>query len=272
MLATVARKLRTFAELVRNGRGPELRQKVVENAKVLGARVTGVELDGCKFRNRHIPDAVMRSLISEQYEAAERSTIREHLDPTLPLVELGGGIGVIACIANQLLERPRTHVVVEANSEAVPIILANAKHNGCELSVVNFALAYGCSEVTFNVNRRRPYSSALVAIHRGTHQVTVPAITMARLFERFKIERCSLISDIEGAEYDMVANELPLLRRHVSVILMETHPKIIGQAKTDEMLEKLAGAGYHTLAIANDVHVLATEDGPRRKEPQLSRI
>jgi FkbM family methyltransferase len=136
------------------------------------------------------------------------------------------------------------------------IIQANASRNKCVLETVNAALAYGCDSVTFWVNSERPYSSALTEIHSGCKQITVPAITLRTLFEVHSILKCTLLCDIEGQEYELVKNELPLISKRVSNIIMETHPQLIGHAKTTEMLAALASVGFETCDIIRDVYVL----------------
>ena len=40
------------------------------------------------------------------YEIAERDLARRHIDPSLPLVEIGASIGGVSCITNKLLSDP----------------------------------------------------------------------------------------------------------------------------------------------------------------------
>jgi Holliday junction resolvasome RuvABC DNA-binding subunit len=55
----------------------------------------------------------------------------------------------------------------------------------------------------------------------------------------------------------MVKNELPTLAQHVSAIMMETHPKLVGRQKTDEMIAALTAIGFQTKEIVSDVYVMA---------------
>ena len=48
------------------------------------------------------------------HELEERALLDRHLPCDLPLVELGGGLGVVACLSNRKLARPEQHIVVEA--------------------------------------------------------------------------------------------------------------------------------------------------------------
>jgi 16S rRNA A1518/A1519 N6-dimethyltransferase RsmA/KsgA/DIM1 with predicted DNA glycosylase/AP lyase activity len=70
------------------------------------------------------------------FEKHERETIKRCLDPNLPVVEVGGCIGVVACTTNRLLQEPSKHVVVEANPDLVPVLEANRQLNQCEFVVL----------------------------------------------------------------------------------------------------------------------------------------
>lgn len=252
----LARKLDTARQALRAGGASAIAGLVEKNVRYAVASAVGVDVDGCRFVKQSFPEAVWRSLVAQEYESSERRTIKQYLDPRSAIIELGGGLGVVTCIANSLLDRPRKHIVVEASGDSAIIIRANATRNRCEVEIVNAALAYGCGNVTFWVNANLPYSNALMPIHQGCKEISVPATTLKALFGRYSLDRCSLLCDIEGQEYEMVMNELPLIRERVSCIFMETHPRLIGEAKTAEMLGALASSGFVTREIQSDVYVL----------------
>ena len=54
---------------------------------------------------------------------------------TLPVVELGGSAGIVACLTNSLLLDPTRHIVVEANPNLVPILERNRQTNGCQFGI-----------------------------------------------------------------------------------------------------------------------------------------
>ena len=79
----------------------------------------------------------------------ERRAVKKHLRRDLPVIELGGALGVVACITNKLLADPTAHVVVEANPLAIPQLQLNKESNHCAFEIVNRAIAYGVDAVTF---------------------------------------------------------------------------------------------------------------------------
>lgn len=96
--------------------------------ELMGNRVM---IDGCVFSldSSSISACVKSRFALNQYEGAERYMIRHYLDTKLPVVELGGGIGVVSCIVNKLLNDPHQHVVAEANPDLLPLLLANRDLN-----------------------------------------------------------------------------------------------------------------------------------------------
>lgn len=51
------------------------------------------------------------------------------------------------------------------------------------------------------------------------------------------------ISDV-GGENEMIKNELPLIAEDISCIMIERHPRLIGQTQTEEMVAILVSAGF----------------------------
>lgn len=222
-----------------------------------------VKLDGCWFGLHEVPEAVRGLLIAGTYESAERELISRHLDPSLPVLELGGCLGVVACIVNRKLTDPKKHLVVEPNPCAIPIITKNAANNRSGFNILNAAIAYGPEQVEFYADSQF-LGSALLPVACGV-PVTVPATTLKDVLEHLGADKCTLICDIEGAECDMVEHDLPAISTGVKSIIIETHSRFIGEAKTQKMLAMLAEAGFTVVdAIDDYVYVLTDSRCARR--------
>src|SRR5687768_9453953 len=102
-----------------------------------------VRIDGCRFDVSHpeISRAIRSRLVRGRYERAELHLLRRWLEPDSPVVELGGGIGVVATLVNRRLSDPARHVVVEANPSLIPVInrqrTANEAHFRVEHGAVD---------------------------------------------------------------------------------------------------------------------------------------
>jgi FkbM family methyltransferase len=204
-------------------------------------RKNEVRLDTCVFNLAGITnDSIRIELITNRYESAERHAVVRYLKRDIPVVELGGSMGVVACVTNKLLIDPTLHVVVEANPMAIPQLELNRKLNGRQFEIVNRAIAYGVDSVTFRPSTDLAGSS----ITRDGDQspVTVNTVSLGALVHDRGFKRFNLVCDIEGLEYDLVCQE-PAVLKNADTIIRETHARYIGEEKFGVMMTKLQELG-----------------------------
>jgi FkbM family methyltransferase len=217
-------------------------------------RKSEVRLDTCVFNLAGITDDSTRvELMTNRYESAERHAVARYLKRDLPVVELGGSMGVVACVTNKLLIDPTSHVVVEANPMAIPQLELNRKLNGREFEIVSRAIAYGVDSITFRPSTGLAGSS----ITRDGDQspVTVNTVSLADLVHDRGFKRFNLVCDIEGLEYDLVCQESDVLK-NADTIIMETHARYIGEEKFRVMMTKLQELGFKVVDEIGFVVVL----------------
>ncbi len=65
------------------------------------------------------------TLFDGSYERPELELSEHFLLRELPVIELGGAIGVVSCFTNRCLSHPQRHVVIEANSALVQTLSLN---------------------------------------------------------------------------------------------------------------------------------------------------
>lgn len=185
----------------------------------------------------------------DTYEEETRILLDEYLDPTLPVIELGGSIGVMSCLINRRLKAPEHHLVVEANTDLLTILTTNRDRNNCQFAIINRALAYGVQDVVFYQHRKFVGGS----VQRETDRsVIVPATTLASLVTQHNLPTpITLVCDIEGGEIDLVMHEIDLLADHVAMLFFDTHPYIVGEARVLEMIQSLTDAGFVVLKTLN---------------------
>lgn len=197
-----------------------------------------------------VPRRNKSQLIQGRYEQPERNAIKTYLPRDKPVIELGGSIGVVACMTNQLLHHPHEHVVVEANPNMVNTLEHNRQINQCQFDIIQRAIAYDRDRVAFY---QSGFSSSIVAVSEA--QIEVPTIRLGDIVATKNWQIFSLICDIEGAEVDVIAHELELLRNRVMMIIIELHPNIVGVATVDNMLTQLDSIGFEKVSQENDVYV-----------------
>jgi FkbM family methyltransferase len=217
-------------------------------------RQQNVRIDGCTFNLAGVSDAETRiELMTNRYESAERRAIVRYLRRDLPVIELGGSMGVVACVTNNLLNDPWAHVVVEANPLAIPLLEQNRKLNGRPFEIVNRAIAYGADSVTFCPSTNLAGNSITMD---GTEEpVTVSTVAVGELAHQRGFKRFSLVCDIEGVEYDLVCRE-PETLKSVDTIIMETHARYIGEDKFLVMMNNLDQLGFKIIEQIGFVVVL----------------
>jgi FkbM family methyltransferase len=211
------------------------------------ARKKTTELDGCTFTLETIPDSLTKLfLLDGRYELPERRAVKKHLRRDLPVIELGGALGVVACVTNKLLAQPADHVVVEANPLAIPTLTSNKERNHCAFEIVNRAIAYGVDTVTFSPTvdiASNSIESDGTELYGTEKPVTVKAVHLKDLVADHGFARFSLVCDIEGKEYDLVNHEIEVLQK-ADVIVMETHARLIGEDKNRLLIKKLTEIGF----------------------------
>jgi FkbM family methyltransferase len=215
-----------------------------------------VSLDGCEFDLSGMPDNAMKlELLTGRYELPERNAARKYIQPEWPVVELGGCVGVVACITNKRLQHPHAHVVVEANPLAVPYLQANRDANRSSFKILNRALAYRSENVTFTPTLDF-WGNSVDHVGGRLSPVTVPATRLSLILQEEKFEKFALICDIEGYEYELVMRE-PEALSNAAVIIMEVHPHMLGEEKVARIMSRLADLGFKVLDRSALVVVLS---------------
>ena len=227
-----------------------------------------VRIEGCRFSFAHpdVTDELRCRALLGRYERSEREVLARHLDGTRPVIELGGGLGVIACLTNRRLRDPAAHVVVEANPSLIPLIERHRFDNGCRFALVNAAIDYaGTSHVNLRVET--DFISARVDDSGG---IPVQTITLGRLLDHFPFAACTLICDIEGLETALVEHESALLARRVATLIVETHPEFRTDGERAAMATRLTTAGFVEVDAVRKVRVYRNTREHRR-HPSVPR-
>jgi FkbM family methyltransferase len=177
------------------------------------------------------------------HEREELNLVARSLRVDLPVVELGGAIGVIACLTNRKLADPDRHVVVEANPWIVPVLERNRDVNRCRFRVINKALAYDAETVELRVNPRFTASRVTEDEGAGT-AVSVATTSVRAIADAEGFDEFTLICDVEGAEAALVEREIDVLHRRVRLLIVEIHPQILGEDTVGRLVQKLQRAGF----------------------------
>ena len=111
MLTGLRRKL-TTAQRVYNNQGVSGVVQVTKQRLSFGLAMhiapwTGnrIRFENCKFLldDTVITRELKAEILAGIYEKPEREAVKRFVEPSLPVVEMGGGIGIVSCILNKKL-------------------------------------------------------------------------------------------------------------------------------------------------------------------------
>ncbi len=213
-----------------------------------------VRMDDCRFDLSHpqISRGLKCRLLRGRYERSERELLRDWLETGSPVIELGGGIGIVATLVNRRLRDPSRHLVLEANPSLIGIINSQKSQNNAEFTVEHGALDHSSSP-TVHLHVEDEFISGRVGAPSGD-AVEVPAVTLEQLLLRYPWTGVTLICDIEGVETELVEREGETLRRHCDTLIIEVHPEFRSPAQCEALFTRLDGLGFERVARVRKVH------------------
>jgi FkbM family methyltransferase len=191
-------------------------------------------------------------LLAGVYEKEERFAAEHYIRRDIPVVEFGGSLGVVSCLLNRRLKAPKRHVVVEANPDMLPILTGNRDRNGCKFEILHGAAGGEGKTVRIYFGDGALTASSIAV---ADHSAEISTVTLEEIVENRGFGRCALISDIEGAEINLIRSEMHTLRSRVEVFIVEFHPSINGPAPVEEAQQLLKDNGFEELWRDRNVFV-----------------
>lgn len=204
---------------------------------------------------------VLKQLVRGTYEDAERQLISRYLDPKIPVVELGGSIGVVSAFLRSRLDPQTPLIVVEANPRVLSLCERNALRGDTEnvTQVLLGAITYDKDVVEFEISDDS--LSNRIGTGKASEVAKVPTISLSEVGGDF--EEFSLVMDIEGAEFDLIERETKILR-NCRLMIAEIHPHYFpgDQNRSKESFLASANAAGLNLAGEMDNVLVLTRDRP----------
>jgi FkbM family methyltransferase len=185
------------------------------------------------------------SISEGTYENKERGIISKLLKPSDRVLEIGTAIGVVSMTAAKIVGQEAVRTF-DASARIVADARRNFDYNG--LSGIR-------SDVRMLVNRlRRPSTPARLDFHiardfwasRAQNAkadiVETVQVETGCLEDEIALHKATvLVCDIEGGEIDLlIGADL----RTIRLIVLETHPHMVGKEPTDRMIRYLVGEGF----------------------------
>jgi len=227
-------------------RDPEWQGLLVEFAGNR-SRLDGALID---LDNPHVSRGIKSRFFRGTYEQPERWLASRYLPGNLPVIEIGGCLGVMGCITNRKLKNPEKHLVVEANPHMIGSIEKNRELNLCRFKIVHAALAYGSDKVVFHLNELCVGGSVQRATGKSVEVATCTLQSLAAAAEGF--DRFNLLCDVEGAEIDLIRHEPGFLSNHVEWLLVDMHDFIVGREQVEWAHSVLRDGGFEEVDRFNN--------------------
>ncbi len=183
---------------------------------------------------------MIRHVLRGDYEERERKTLAAALSRSDRVLEIGGGVGLIALTARRTVPDARIRVY-EANPALVDEIEQNFARNGADIDVIHGAIVPSSSEeeaVRFHIAEDF-WASSLLPISGATQQIAAPAIRLGDAIKQHK--PTVVIMDVEGAECDLLDGcDLT----GVEKLLIEFHQRNTGRKRANALIERLLYQGF----------------------------
>jgi len=169
-----------------------------------------------------LTDDIRAALREGRYERQETECVELYLDADDDVVELGGGIGYLACYVDQRLDDHRRHVVVEPNASLLPLAERHRELNDASFELVSAAYApdgrlaeLPLSEQFWEASLQQDSETAR-SLYTGTTDLET-------LLDTFDLTDVVLVVDIEGGEAGLIENELDVLLSRCRLLVVEYH-------------------------------------------------
>lgn len=182
------------------------------------------EIEGLRLEvpDSHLNDRIAAKLASGGYEGHEARAALMRLRAGQRVLELGSGIGYIACLCARVAGAENV-TTVEANPDLLPVIAGNLARNGLDaVTVLHGAVGGmdgGAAPLAFDAARSFWAGHIADEASAAERVVEVPHLGLRDLMAR--VRPGLVIMDIEGAEAHLFDAPWPA---HVRSVMMELHP------------------------------------------------
>lgn len=199
------------------------------------------------------PFIKMRILVGT-YENQEKVLIKRNLNSQTDVIELGGCLGATACVIDDLLDEETTHLVYEPNTELKPILERNKELNQANFEIKKEGYSSSGKDQTFYITEQA-WGAGMYSEEKGVKEVTIPTKSISSIFQGSDIDEFNLVADIEGAEFELIHDEIEILQEKCNKIIIEFHK--IGEAPLSikEAKDILADAGFEKVDSRSNVMV-----------------
>jgi len=142
-----------------------------------------------------------KRMLTDSWEPAEAKAL-VGLNPYSSVLDIGGCIGIISCVANKLLADSRQHVVIEANPYLIKQLTAVRNENDCLFEIENCLISNAVGSRSFYVHPDHIMGGSAHSTH-ARREIQVEQTTISELESKYSMSFDVLVMDIEHGEYEL---------------------------------------------------------------------
>ncbi len=189
------------------------------------------------------------------YESAEYRFVRDFISPSMPVIEIGAGIGAISSTIARILLPGQRLVCVEANPTLTPLLRQNLARHGQHLQteIVQAAIDSRNGRALFTVG----VDNLTSALSRQSQcdDVEVPTFSLESVESSCGLDGgYQLVADIEGAESSFILEEPEALHNCQRMVIELHDTRVSGRRVSADMLaDAVRSHGFESRARYGNV-------------------
>jgi FkbM family methyltransferase len=189
------------------------------------------------------------------YESAEYRFVRDFISYSLPVIEIGAGIGAISSTIARILVPGQRLICVEANPALTPLLRQNLALHAQHLTteIIQAAIDSRDGKAPFTADADNLTSSLSRQPQRN--DLEVPTFSLGSIASNHGLESgYQLVADIEGAESSFILDGGESLH-HCHRMVIELHDtQVLGrQVSADMLADTVRSHGFTTRARYGNV-------------------
>jgi FkbM family methyltransferase len=233
---------------------------------------------GIVFDTSHpaITASMKAKLFWNIYESAEIKMVRRGLAGAPAVVELGSSLGICAAHIAAGMPAGGRLVCVEADSRLIPVIEERLQRHAAHLetTVIHAAVTSPRAAAQGHVAFARSSLTTASRVDRTRSDedaVEAPALTLSHILREHAIEEFALVSDIEGAEAEIILQDSASLERcQAAVFEFHDAETAEGWLPARELRNALVELGFGVTAARGNVALLARARPAQPADPSPS--
>jgi FkbM family methyltransferase len=206
---------------------------------------------GSVYLPRNTTPRISSSILFNLYERPERVAVRQWLPPNFDCIEVGASIGIVSREILGKLNPDKKLFALEALPELCSLAIKNVDASGKNenFSITPKAISYHSSSVSFITDC--DHIAGRAAGSSGPQSLSVPGITLSEFVNSKTREGFSLVMDIEGMEFEVLAKDHTIFDR-CQCLVVELHGNSPEKERFNQSVIKM---GLQLVQSKHNVHV-----------------